>query len=139
LRITPSAEWQSRVAQFEIPAANVLAKAKAAGVPLAAVFVPNRAQAAIISKGDWPPGYDPYKLNQELRSIITRYGGTYIDILPDYQTIPEPEEGYLSVDGHPNAEGHKIIADLLARELTSGAIPALKSTAQSQVASAQGR
>jgi hypothetical protein len=111
----------------------------AAGVPLVVTLVPNRAQAAMISMGEWPAGYDPYKLDNELRSIIEKQGGTYIDILPDYRTIASPEQGYFTVDGHPNADGHALIARFLARELTSGAIPTLKATTQPQAALEQGR
>ena len=46
--------------------------AKDAGVPLVAVFVPNRAQAAMISRGDWPAGYDPFKLEHEVRDSIVK-------------------------------------------------------------------
>jgi hypothetical protein len=80
----------------------------------------------MISMGQWPKGEDPYKLDNELRAIITCHGGIYLDIAPDFRNIPDPEQGYLTVDGHPNTEGHAIIAGLLARELTSGAIPELR-------------
>jgi hypothetical protein len=98
------------------------------------VLLPNRAQAAMISMGEWPAGYDPYKLDAELRSIVTSHGGIYIDILPDFRAIPNPEQHYLPVDSHPDAGGHAIIAAMLAKELTGGAVPALKVPAQNQVA-----
>jgi hypothetical protein len=86
----------------------------------------------MISMVEWPAGYDPYKLDNELRTIITRHGGTYIDILPDYRNIPNAEQGFLPVDGHPNAGGHATITRLLARRLTDGSIPALRITTQPQ-------
>ena len=82
----------------------------------------------MISMSSWPPGYDPYKLGEELRTIITRHGGTYIDILPDYRNIMNPERGYYPMDGHPNVEGSAMIAKMLAKELTNGAIPALQAS-----------
>jgi hypothetical protein len=139
LRIAPNVEWQQKLRQFDNDAADAAARSKSAGVPFAAVLVPNRAQAAMISMGKWPAGYDPYKFDGELRSSVTGHGGIYIDILPGFRVIPNPEQYYFPVDGHPNAEGHAIIADLLARELTSGAVPALKVVAQPQVAQEQGR
>jgi len=108
-------------------------------VPLVVVLVPNRPQAAMISMGEWPAGYDPYKLDDELRSIVTSHGGTYIDILPEYRNMPNPEQHYFPVEGHLDADGHGIVSEILARELTSGAIPALKVAAQPQVAQEQGR
>jgi hypothetical protein len=86
----------------------------------------------MISMGKWPDGYDPYKLDNELRAIITRHGGIYIDILPGYRALPNPEEDYFPVDGHPNASGHAIISGMLAKALTNGSIPALKAATQPQ-------
>jgi hypothetical protein len=139
LMAKPSAAWQSRLRQFDIYIADLEERARAAGVPLVVVMVPNRAQAAMISMGEWPAGYDPYKLDDELRSIITSHGGTYIDILPDFRDIPNPEQGYFPVDGHPNAGGHAIVSRLLAKELTSGVIPALRVTTQPRTAPERGR
>lgn len=132
LQVQPSAKWQSRLVHFESDAAEIERHAKSAGVPLVVTLVPDRAQAAMISMGEWPAGFDPYKLDHELRSIIERDGGTYVDILPDYRTATAPEQGYYPVDGHPNADGHALIAKFLAKELTDSAIPALRGTAQQQ-------
>ncbi len=139
LRINPSAEWLNKLKEFDSDAAEVESRAAAAKVPLVAVLVPNRAQAAMISMGEWPVGYNPYKLNDQVRSIVTSHGGIYCDILPGFRAIPNPEQYYFPVDGHPNAEGHTMISALLARELTNGAVPALRVAAQPQVAQRQGR
>jgi len=37
-------------------------------------------------------GHDPYKLSDEVRSIVVSHGGTYADILPDYRGVPNPEQ-----------------------------------------------
>jgi hypothetical protein len=124
---------------FDSYAGDMEARANAAGVPLVIVLLPYRAHAAMISMGEWPAGYDPYKLDQDMRTIVTRHGGTYIDILPDYRNVPDPEEGYFPVDRHPNAHGHAMIARMLAKELTSGAVPALKVVAQPQATLEQRR
>jgi hypothetical protein len=139
LKTEPSEKWQRRLAAFQTFAADFERQAKDAGVPLVAVLVPNRAQAAMISMGEWPAGYDPYKLDDELRGIIQSHGGTYIDILPDFRSIPDPERHYFPVDGHPDAGGHAMISSLLAKELTSGAVPALTAATPPQVASTKGR
>jgi hypothetical protein len=125
-------EWQGRLRQSEVDAAYIGGRSRAAGVPFVVAFLPDRAQAAMVSMGEWPAGYDPYKLDNDLRSIITSNGGIYIDILPGFRKIPNPEQYYYPIDGHPDARGHKILADLLARELTSGAIPALEPVTQPQ-------
>jgi hypothetical protein len=125
LKAQPSAEWQTHLAEFDRYAAEIEAQCGAAGVPLVVVLLPNRAQVAMISMGDWPAGYDPYKLDDEVRSVINKHGGTFIDILPAFRNIPNPEQHYFPVDGHPNADGHRIISGLLAKALTSGAVPSL--------------
>jgi hypothetical protein len=125
LRAEPTADWQGRLYRFDSYVGGIAERAKAAGAPLAVVFMPNRAQAAMISMGEWPEGYDPYRLDNELRSIVTSHGGIYPDILPGFRKIPNPEQYYFPVDGHPNADGHAIISGLLAKVLTSGAVPAL--------------
>jgi len=139
LRAKQSSEWQRHVQECDGFAAEIEGRARAAGVPLVATFVPERAEAAMISIGEWPAAYDPYKLDGQLRSIIVSHGGTYLDILPGYRAIPDPEQGYFPVDGHPNASGHAILSGLLAKELTGGAVPALRVTATPQIASEQGK
>jgi hypothetical protein len=135
----PSPGRLSHLREFDKYAAGVGDRAKAAGVPFVAVFVPSRILAAMISNGQWPPDLDPYKLDGELRSIIVSHGGTYIDILPDYRTIPNPEQGFYPADGHFNSEGHAQLSGLLAKELTSGAVPELAVSTQPPAHPAQGR
>ena len=134
LRIQQSVDWQGKLRQFDSDMSNCAAQTSTVGVPLVVVLVPDRAQAAMISMGEWPVGYDPYKLDNELRSIVTSHGGTYIDILPGFRSIPNPEQYYYPVDGHPNANGHRIISGLLATALTGGAVPTLQVAAQPQAA-----
>lgn len=134
-----SVEWRRHLADYDPYAADIEGRARAAGVPLVAVLVPERAQAAMISMDDWPVGYNPFRLGDEVRSIVTSHGGIYIDILPGYRDIPNPERGYFPADGHPNAEGHRIISGLLAKALTSGAVPALQDGAAPEGARTKAR
>jgi hypothetical protein len=87
----------------------------------------------MISMKEWPEGYDPYRLGNEIRSIVVSKGGTYVDILRAYRNIPNPEQGYFPVDGHANADGHALISHLLADALTDGAVPILKQDASQTV------
>ena len=139
LKTEPDAKWQMQLQYFDAELAEIAGLAKNAGVPLVAVFVPNRPQAAMISKGDWPAGYDPFKLKDEVRDSIVSHGGRFIDILPDYRGIPSPERGYFPVDGHPDADGQAIIFKFLAKELTSGAVPALKASTPPDIAMEPGK
>jgi hypothetical protein len=139
LKSDQSAQWKGHLKQFDTDAAEMEKRAEAAGVPFVAVLVPIRAQAAMISMGKWPANFDPYELDNQLHSIITRHGGIYLDILPDYRDIPDAARGYYPVDTHPNAEGHKTIADLLVKALTGGAVPALRVDTQPQSSLDKGR
>ena len=132
-----SPQWQAHLSEFDSYAADIEQRAKAAGVPFAATFAPNRVLAAMVSLGEWPPGFDPYHLDKTLRSIVVSHGGTYIDILPDFRTLIGPEHFYYPLDGHPNTQGQAALAHVLAKELASGAIPKLKATNSSASDSSQ--
>jgi hypothetical protein len=134
-----SANWQQHLKDFAGHAASIAAQARDANVPLAAVFVPDRAQAIMISDNVWPAGYDPYKLDGEVRTILSSHGATYIDILPKFRNLIRPEELYFPADGHPDAGGHAILSELLAGELTGGSVPALTVAAQPLKEMEQGR
>jgi hypothetical protein len=134
LKAEPSPAYQTDLKQFESYAAEMEAKARAANVPLVAVLLPNHAQLAMISAGEWPAGYDPYKFDDELRVSVVRHGGIYLDILPGLRGIPHPEQYYYEFDGHPNAKGHAVFTKLLANVLTSGGVPALSVSTRQQSA-----
>jgi len=139
LQAEPDSDWRRRLELFNSYAADFEGQANAAGVPVIVTLVPNRAQAAMISMGHWPPGYDPYKLGEEVRAIVAAHGGIYIDILPDFRTVPNPEQYYYPIDNHPDASGHAMIADMLAKELTNGSVPALRAANPSRAALEKGR
>jgi hypothetical protein len=139
LRTELSPEWEMRLKMFDRDAADMEGEATKAGVPFVAVFVPIRAQAAMISMGEWPAGFDPYKLNNRLRSIIVSHGGTFLDISPGFRNIPNPERYFFPVDTHPTAEGNEVISEVMARVLTCGVVPALKASTQPQAALGQVR
>jgi len=123
---------------FDGYAATIEAQASAAHVPLVAVLVPIRCHVALISMGNWPANIDPFSLDNEVRTIIVSHGGTYIDVLPDYRGIRNAEMGYFPVDGHLNPLGNSTLSELLAKELTSGAVPDLKVDTQFQSPGGQG-
>ncbi len=126
LRSEFSATWLVNLHKFDLYYADVQARANSIGAVLVVVMLPARAQAAMISMNEWPAGFDPYKLGDEVRSIVIGHGGTYIDILPEFRDIPNPQQRYFPVDGHPDASWHAIVSEMLAKALTSGSVPALK-------------
>src|SRR5262249_7846943 len=108
--------------EFENYFAEIIDHAKAAGIPLLVTLAPTRLQAAMISSGEWPPDIDPFKLDDELRSIIMNHGGIYIDILRDFHEIRNAEQGYFPANGHFNSRGHSMISNLLANKLTRSGV-----------------
>jgi hypothetical protein len=126
LRATPTPMWNVFLANLDSYAAEIERRATMAGIPFAAVLLPNRAQAAMLSMGKWPTGYNPYVLDDELRAIIVSHGGIYISVLQGFRGIPDLEQYYFPVDGHPFAPAHAIFAKLIAKQLISGAVPALR-------------
>lgn len=134
LRKNLSPEWLGHLQEVQKDSADISRKAHAARIPLVVVFVPNHAQAEMIAMGQTQSGYDPYQLDARLRSMITSQGDIYLDILPAYRnlSVTEIQQDYLSVDGHPNAHGQALIAQLIAQQLTGGVIPALRSIGQVQ-------
>ena len=117
LKKEQSEEWKARLESFDQDVAGVAEQAKAAGVPFAVVYLPNHVQAAMISMGEWPAVYDPYLLDRQLQNIVTRHGGSYIDMLPKFKSISDTGRYYYAVDGHPKPQWHAMVGDLLAQEL----------------------
>ena len=139
LRTAPSGEWRSHLTELDTVVGDIGAQAKAAGVPLVVTLLPQRAQAAMVSRGAWPAGFDPYKLDNELRSMVASHGGTYVDILPELRDMPNSEQGFFPVDSHPNARGHAMLTELLTRGLTNGAVPVLGIAVPQKAVLEQGR
>jgi hypothetical protein len=137
LRAEPSAAYLDTLRRFSVYDGDIEAKAKAAGVPLVTTIIPQRGQAAMISMNQWPAGFDPYKIGDQVRSVVQSHGGVYIDILHGFRNVDDAGQYYFPVDGHPDANGHKIISNLLAGSLTDGSVPALSVAHQSDLASSQ--
>lgn len=125
IKANESPFWSSHTEHFDSQYAAVTAKAKAANVPLVLVVWPTRAQAIMISNGEWPSGYDPYRLSNDIHAIVAKQGGVYMDVFPDFKQVPGPEKDYLAVDGHPTAAGNAALAGFLAKEMTNGSVPEL--------------
>ena len=95
----------NRLKGFDNYSEDIERQAKAAGVPLVATLVPSRAQAAMISMGESPAGFDPYNWTMNWAS------GNYQqwrDLLNDFAGIPldsKSEQYYFPLDGHPDACG----------------------------------
>lgn len=125
LRVPASDSWNARLSKFDQDFKVVAAKTRSAGIPLVVVLLPDRAQAILEADGTSSHESDPEALGRELKPIVQRDGGIYIDVLHDFRDLADPEELYLPIDGHLDSEGHTILSNFLAKELTDGAVAAL--------------
>jgi hypothetical protein len=123
---------------FSSDVKTIVDQAKVAGVPVVATFLPNRAEADLLTMSPMPAGIVPGRRNGEVRAILTSNGATYIDVLPDLQETPNLDGLYDQLGYHLNAEGHAVLTQILARALTSGTVPALDSSQDSQMESSEG-
>ena len=122
LRSRPDSAWRLRLQMFDYYVADIMARAKKAGVPIYVVVLPPRIEATLISRGEWPAALDPYKFGEEVRSIVESHGARYLDLLHGFRSIRNAERYYYAVDGHPNAGGQAIFGSLLLKAFASDAV-----------------
>jgi hypothetical protein len=125
-------EEAERMRELPLDVTTIVDRAKLAGVPVVAVFLPNRGEAGILSISPRPAGIDPDRLNNELRTIMSSNGATYVDVVPELQNAPNWDGLYDPYGSHLNAEGHEYLAQILANALTGGAVPALSPNEQAK-------
>ena len=102
--------WEHQLHQYDIMVGKIADRFHAAGVPLALVFVPQRAQAELAAKGHERPNIYPYELNQHLQQIASRHGVAFIDTTKFASEAPSVSDLYYAVDGHLDGAGHRRIA-----------------------------
>jgi hypothetical protein len=127
--------WQDRLANFDRLMAGIAREYKAADVPLLLVFVPERAQAAMLADHAAPPGVNPYAFGQAIGRIAARHGIDYLDLSTDFADIPDAASLYYPVDGHLAASGDAVLAHDLIPALVHD-VPALSACMQHNVVAA---
>lgn len=139
LRVNPSPKWKDHERSFDQYTAEMAEQAKAASIPFVVALVPNRAEAAMISMGEWPAGYNPYKLGDDIRDVTQQHGGIYVDILPEFKTIPNPEQYYMPIDGHPTVQGYSLISEILSKDLSGGVMKSLYENSETKFMPERGK
>lgn len=109
--------WRMRVRIADIVIRQVADEAKAAGVPLIVVYVPQRAQALLTAMPELGQGTDPFALGQALRRITTEAGASFVDLTDQTRAIHDQSDLYYPVDSHPTSEGHALIASGLEQAM----------------------
>jgi hypothetical protein len=109
--------WQDRLQRFDRLMAGIADRFHTAGVPLLLVYVPERAQAALLSAHQSPPGVDPYALPRQIGDIARQHGIRFVDLSPTMSRTQDAAALYYPVDGHLSGQGAGVLADLLTRHL----------------------
>ena len=110
------------MADYDRLLGRIADKLREHGVPLLLVFVPQRAQAALLSGHAAPPSVDPYAFGQAIGRIAVRHQVGYVDLSAAFSRISDAARLYYPVDGH--LSGHAVLAAVVARGLI-GDVPAL--------------
>jgi hypothetical protein len=120
--------WQKRLADFDALLGRMAERLSARGVPFVLIFMPQRAQAALLQNHAAIPGVDPAAFGEAIGQIAARHGIQYVDLSPVVGKTPNPGALYYPVDGHLNGEGHELLAQGAEQGLAA-ALPALRSCA----------
>ncbi len=118
--LTPA--WQGRLAVLDKDLGYTVDQLHAQNVPLLVVYVPQEAQAEVIS-GLGAPGIDPYALNRAIEAIVRRHGASFLDASPKFQGVRDAASYYYPVDGHLSAKGNALLADVVQQGLVAGPRP----------------
>lgn len=110
LRDPLSPEWQTRLQAFNTMLGKIADRFHAAGVPLAVVFVPQRAQAELAAEPNRPADIHPYLINQDLQKIAAGHGTAFIDTTETIAASNDVTGLYYPVDGHLDGKGQSLIA-----------------------------
>ena len=119
LRPPLSAPWQRRLALFDREVSEITARTRAKGLPFMLVYVPLRAQAALLRWKRLPEGVDPTLLGKALREVARQNGAAYLDLTETIGDRADVTDLYYPVDSHPNGAASTIIADAVAAALVA--------------------
>lgn len=118
LRLPISSAWQRRLELLDQEIARIAALSKAANVQFMLVFVPQRAQAALLQWRHLPPGIYPGLLGDALGEVTRRNGVLYLDLTRTVVANGSVKGLYYAVDSHPNGIASAIIADSILSAMT---------------------
>ncbi|HEY1502874.1 MAG TPA: SGNH/GDSL hydrolase family protein [Stellaceae bacterium] len=113
-------KWRERLQILDRIIAGLAARAQAANVPFALVFIPQEAQIALMAPGQSaPPGIDPAALPDAIGAIAMRHGASFIDTSLRLRDDTAPERFYYAVDGHLSDKGQPAAGNYIAHRLAS--------------------
>ena len=112
---------QKNLHDTEMLISQIVQKTYLSGIKLIFLVIPDRIQVyddlwkkTISYLGVDAEGYNYNRPNEQLKTILKRYGICYVDILPELRNDTN-KEYYFYYDGHLNATGHEVAANALFR------------------------
>jgi hypothetical protein len=137
LKENSNQQEEGRMRFFNSDVKTIVDGARAAGVPVVATFLPNRAESDLFAMSPRPAGIDPDRLNNDVRNVMVGNGAIFVDALTDLKKTPNLDGLYDQRGFHLNARGHAVLTQIVAQTLTGGAIPELSVHNQVQAEKAQ--
>ena len=131
LRQPVSIRWQQRFSNLDTILGDMSRKAQAASVPLVIFLGPSTAQAALLNSHP-RPGVDPVAFDTEVAAIASKYGILVVDPLANLANRANVMSFYYPVDGHFNADGQRVLADVLEKKLLASGYPAFAACSPSK-------
>jgi len=117
LRPPLSQTWQRDVDGFGDLLGRITAQT--GSVPVLLVFSPERGHAALAGQVPVPPGIDPFAIGAALRKVAAAHGVEFFDATAAFGTAADFRSLYYLTDGHPNAGGHAVLANVVQQALLS--------------------
>lgn len=127
--------WEQRLHNFDSLMGQIAAEYHAAHIPLLLVFVPQRAQAALLAEHEYPPGINPYAFGDALGKIAASHGIDYLNLSANFAAIHKAASLYYPVDGHLDGAGDGVLAKDLVPALMHD-VPALSTCVSHNVLAA---
>ncbi len=124
LRQPFSERWQTRFANINLVMAGISEKAHARNVPLVLVPLPSRAEAALLSSKNPPPGADSFAFGRQIEKMAREHSAEYVELMEPFSRIPHSERLFYVVDGHATFEGQRVIGQQVVAKLLDGSVPA---------------
>jgi hypothetical protein len=119
IRTPLSPAWDARMSMLERVLAPVGEAAANANRPLALVYAPMEAQVLLARKGKQSDNLDPYLFERSLASVAKRHHWSFIDTTPVFVAAPPRQLNYYRVNGHPNANGQRLLGDGIVAAITA--------------------
>jgi len=138
LRLPFTQLWRERLEAFSVLLGRLSEITRAAGVPLAMVYVPQEAQSMLAQQSSFLPDIDPFALGAAVGKLADKYDIVYHDATADFSVLSNPQDAYYAVDGHISGAGQVIIGDNLARLFIKD-IPAFAKCTPPTLAAATGK